>query len=369
MKQVQPARAMDIDYIKAIAIVGVLVIHTTSAGYKFPVMSFNWIASVFWGSVSRASVPLFFMCSGALLLRPEKPLSLKKLYGRNILRILVVLLIWGMAYKIWSLAASESLSPATLLHAFKEVLLFKHVFHFYYLHITLLVYALLPVTRLLVAHASNREWQYMLGAWFVLGIAYPTFRHFWPASLITGFPLQWMLNMTYAAVGYGLLGYRLREKNISTRQGVFLTGLGMLVILGGTTLLSARDNTLNEFFFEGMSIGVCLLAVGLFTLGLRISGQTGTRGQRENKSGVPSQSPDGTWFKHPGSWATRLSKASFCIYLVHVFFIYLFEKAGLTVLLFPCLFSIPVIALLNLTLSYGVYLIMKRIPIVNRWLV
>ena len=48
MKQVPPARAMDIDIIKAIAILGVLVIHTTSAGYRFPVLSFNRISSVFW---------------------------------------------------------------------------------------------------------------------------------------------------------------------------------------------------------------------------------------------------------------------------------------------------------------------------------
>jgi surface polysaccharide O-acyltransferase-like enzyme len=226
MKQAPPVHAMDIYIIKAIAILGVLVIHTTSAGYRFPVLSFDWISSVFWGSVSRAAVPLFFMCSGALLLRPEKPLTLKKLYGWNMLRVLVVLLVWGMAYKIWSLAVSEGLSPAALLHAFKEVLLFKHVFHFYYLHITLLVYALLPITRLLVANASNRDWHYMLGAWFALGIAYPTLRHFWPVSLLTGFPLQWMLNMTYAAAGYGLLGYRLRQRPLSAKLGIGLTVVG-----------------------------------------------------------------------------------------------------------------------------------------------
>lgn len=348
MKQVPPARAMDIDIIKAIAILGVLVIHTTSAGYRFPVLSFDWISSVFWGSVSRAAVPLFFMCSGALLLRPEKPLTLKKLYGWNMLRVLVVLLVWGMAYKIWSLAVSEGLSPAALLHAFKEVLLFKHVFHFYYLHITLLVYALLPITRLLVANASNRDWHYMLGAWFALGIAYPTLRHFWPVSLLTGFPLQWMLNMTYAAAGYGLLGYRLRQRPLSAKLGIGLTVVGFLVVMGGTTMLSARDNKLNEFFFEGMSIGVALLAAGIFSL-------------------VTSTTKHGAhrfeW------WAPRLSQASFCIYLVHVFFIYLFEKFGLTVHLLPCILSIPLIALINLMLSYGVYLLLKRIPLVNRWLV
>ena len=78
MQNPTDTRDGSIDFLKALAIFGVLTIHTCTLGYQTPVGSSSWGAAVFWGAVTRASVPIFLMCSGALLLDPARALPLKK---------------------------------------------------------------------------------------------------------------------------------------------------------------------------------------------------------------------------------------------------------------------------------------------------
>ena len=344
-----PPRDAGIDMIKAAAILGVLLLHISTDGYSAPILSFQWTSAVVWGGVVRASVPLFLMCSGALLLPPEKDLPLRRLYGKNFLKIAVALFVWAAFYKVFHLLLDGALTGAALWQAMKEVLVFHHEFHLYYLHIILLVYAFLPLTRVFVRSASEGTQRYALGLWFALGILYPTVRPYWPFTLLYGIPLQWMMNMSYAAIGYGLLGYWLVRHLPSVRAAALLTAAGAALVLAPTLALSAKSGALETNFLEGMSVGVCLLAAGLFSLLYCF-------GQRTAQRPV-------------GALARQLSKASFCIFLVHVVWLNVFPHFGLTANSFPAIVSIPVLSVCNAVLSYLCWMALSRIPFVRRWLV
>lgn len=349
LKTNQKNRDYSIDLLKAIAIIGVIVIHTCGGGYNYPIASFNWISTIFWGSLTRASVPIFFMCSGALMLNPEKDLSLQKLFSHNIVRILLSMLFWAMAYKCYRLHAKDALSFINLIQAGKEVLLGKQEFHFYYLQIILLVYICLPITRTLVCHASKKQLQYTIGVWFALGIIYPTVQSFWPFRLLSGIPTQWQINMTYAAIGYGIVGYYIKRYSLSKNRYYFACWLvGFVIVFGGTCWISIRNGSLCQCFLEGMSIGVAVMAIGIFGLCIVLF------------SRYPIKRTGGILF---------LSRASFCIYLVHVYFLYKFYHWGIGIDCFACLVSIPFIALLALLLSCLVYCVLRKIPIINQWLI
>lgn len=343
-------RNSKIDLLKTIAIFGVIVIHTCSGGYSNPIPSFDWISSVFWGSIVRASVPIFFMCSGVLLLTPHKELSLKKLYTKNLLKIVVAMFVWALAYKGYHLFVSGTLTLSACYQALKEVLLFKHEFHLYYLHILILVYVFLPITRVFVKNASQKELKYALAVWFLLGIIYPTVKTFWPFNLLTGIPAQWLMNMTYAAIGYGVLGYYLScypPLRFPKREIAFCAA-GFISVFGLTVFMSIKSGGLYQKFLEGMSVGVALLAAGLLGLCQNI------RLKRNGKA---------------LKIVTEISKASFCIYLVHVLVIDFFNFLNISVNLLPSLISIPLLSCLNLVLSYCCYYILSKIPIINRWIV
>lgn len=343
-------RNRSIDLLKSIAIIGVIVIHTCSnGGYSNPMLSFDWLSAVFWGSLTRASVPIFFMCSGALLLSPQKELSLKKLYSKNLLRIVIALFVWAMAYKVYTLPFSHSLNLQTIFQAIKETLLFNHEFHLYYLHIIILVYAFLPVTRIFVKNATQSELKYALAVWFVLGIIYPTVKSFWPFTLLSGIPTQWAMNMTYSAIGYGILGYYLSCYPLPSKKlSLSLTAVGFVIVFVPTVVMSVKTGSLYSKFFEGMSFNVALLAIGLFGLCQNISIKTDGIFQRT---------------------ITKISKASFCIYLVHVFVLHIFSYCNITVNFLPTIISIPMLMLVNFIISYCCYAVLSRIPIVKKWLI
>ena len=90
------------DYLRVIAILGVLCIHV-AAPYvtmylKLP--NIQWQASVVLNGLVRWCVPIFFMVSGALLLgRKEEPLT--NFFKKRANRILIPFIIWSIGYYIW----------------------------------------------------------------------------------------------------------------------------------------------------------------------------------------------------------------------------------------------------------------------------
>ena len=377
-----------IDIIKTIAIVGVITIHSCYEGYGYPIGSFNWLSTLFFGSLTRASVPLFLMCSGVLLLDTEKDITIRKIYSKNMLRIVAALFFWAIAYKIFILAVFQGYSINALPQILKEVLVFKHESHLYYLHIMIIVYAFVPITRIIIRNANQRELQYILGVWFVLGIVYPLAKRFWPFTLLTGIPTQWLINMTYSSIGYGVLGYYLHKYAKSSKliYAVF-SCVGFLGVFIGTWIGSVNNATLYQVFFEGMSPFVAFMAIGIFglvrciktfntssisnmpeasleikntLLEANISETSATKDERNNKKSM------GTIFKRI---FTSISKASFCIYLVHKFFIYIFDLNGLKVSILPAFLSIPLLVSANLICSVIVYFVLSRIPVVNKYLI
>ena len=347
--QTHPVRSAGIDLVKAAAICFVLLLHSSTASLAAPMGSFAWWSAVFWTCAVRAAVPLFFLCSGALLLAPERALPLRRLFGRNILHILLAMMVWAVFYKVYHLLIGGDFSGAALWQACKEVLVFNQEFHLYFLHIVLLVYALLPLTRVFVRCASETELRYALILWFALGIVFPTLRSFWPFTLLTDIPLQWMLNMSWAAVGYGVLGWYLMRRLPSVRFSALLALAGFALIVLPTALVWLKTGAMEQRFLEGMSVGVCLLAAGLFSL-LYLAGERLRTGRLR-------------------AAAERISRASFCIFLVHAVWLDVFSRHGLTSAAFAPLVSIPLLALGNGVLSYLCWWILSKIPFVNRWLI
>lgn len=217
-------RSAAVDAAKTAAIFGTILIHASAmGGFAWETGSANWVWVLFWGSVLRCAVPVFFLCSGALLLDPEKSVTLRRVWTHYIPRIAAALFFWAAAYGTWPVLLTwlrTGIVEAEGLRMWGENLLFwRHKTHLYYLHIILLVYALLPITRFFAARADRKLRNYALGVWFVLGCVLPVLWAFWPLSQVGGIPAQYPINVTWGAVGYSLLGRVLTEEAPRFRPG------------------------------------------------------------------------------------------------------------------------------------------------------
>ena len=158
-------RSLALDAMKLLACVGVAVIHLSGYGLElFPIGSFSWLSSAFWDSLARFAVPVFFMCTGALMLPPARRLDAKTVWKKYFLRVLIILLFWSWAYYMLVVAGQYLLiywaEENFFLNSITHTLRFDHFFHLYYLQILLLLYALLPVLRVFARAAGEKEMRY-----------------------------------------------------------------------------------------------------------------------------------------------------------------------------------------------------------------
>jgi surface polysaccharide O-acyltransferase-like enzyme len=135
----------------------------------------------------------------------------------------------------------------------------------------------------------------------------------------------------------------------TVRFSALLALAGFALIVLPTALVWLKTGAMEQRFLEGMSVGVCLLAAGLFSL-LYLAGERLRTGRLR-------------------AAAERISRASFCIFLVHAVWLDVFSRHGLTSAAFAPLVSIPLLALGNGVLSFLCWWILSKIPFVNRWLI
>ena len=112
------------------------------------------------------------------------------------------------------------LEPGWLLNSVVHTLCFDHHLHLYYLQILLLLYAALPVLRALVRGATEKELDWAIFLWAVLGIGWPLLKLWPPLAWLGGITPQYPLNMCWAALGYALLGHVM-----NSREEAFVRGL------------------------------------------------------------------------------------------------------------------------------------------------
>lgn len=342
-------RSLGIDLTKALAICAVLFIHCSADHFAcHEVGSLRWTAAAFYGCVSRWAVPVFMLCSGVLMNDTGRDLPLKKLFGRYLLRLAASLAVWAAFYEVCRLWLSRGTAPlgALVRQACQNLLYGTTYYHLYYFWFVFALYLALPLTRLIARHASEAELRYLLAVWLFAGGVLQFLRYFWPFSQMGSSLLYLMIPGAALCPGLGLLGwyfYQHPPKKWYPALLLFLLGFG--VTFSGTLRRSIAAGGLEPLYLDGMGLFSLMMAAGIFRL---------------------CQWAGEHWRTMPGA-VRFLSSASFCIYLIHPFFQALAKPSFFLSL--PVYYAVPAQAALLLVLSGAAYCVLRRIPVVNRWLI
>ena len=343
-------RISAVDYAKTFAILCVVMIHVSSEvllGRQ--IGSAAWLEGLFWSSLARGAVPMFLMCSGVLFMDRSGGLSVRRIWKRNIPHILIALFVWAAVYKVIPRFLHEKLTAEALHTILLELLRGQHEGHLYFLHIMLLVYAALPITCTFAAHADEKTERYALSFWILYGVLLPTLKSLGLLQAFSGIFLQWPLTLAWGAIGCTWLGHFLiKRKPLPVHLTAAMILIGFIICFAGTWPRSIRTGKLSAQLLEGLSPWPCFLAAGFFSLCIRI-------GKKENRK--------------MERIAKALSSGSFCVYLVHLLVLRVLAHVGFSTSCFRPAISVPFLALLCLSGSYCIYLLLKKIPLVNRWII
>lgn len=289
-------RRFDFDVLRVAAMLGVIYLHTAAAALQdLNNIPLWWFSNVLT-AVATPAVPLFFMMSGALLLRDARTADWRDVLCRRVPRLLVPLLAWSalvLAYNFLRVDRAQALDQL------KNLLHEPAMVPYWFLYALIPIYLLSPMVKAMTDRLSHSGWNYMMGLWLVLTVGISTAYSFAPAEWKTVFIPHYTLNVNAVGgyLGYFLLGAYLER--LEKRPPRRALGLGCAVMLAvsifGTAWDTYAHGVYSDRFTNYLNIFTVVFSALIFLLA------KDCLGEREER----------------GRFLPWLANASFGIYLAH----------------------------------------------------
>lgn len=327
-----------LDFLRVISILAVIIIHVTAQYFVYyKIDSTNWTIANIYEALSRWSVPIFIMISGYLLLGKNE--EIVYFFRKRTTRILIPLLFWGVFYIAFFY---RGLSLKTML-----IFLIQgapDAYHLWYLYTLLGLYLITPVLRVFISNAPKANFLLFIFLCFLYGTVYPLIR------LLFGINIGVNLTFVSGYLGYYLLGYYLRIyplNNICKKYLFILAFPAASITVYGTYYLSHKNNVFKSDFYEYLSLNVVIFSVAIFVLF-----QT-----------LKLKKIHSSFFRN---FILSVSQSSFGIYLIHVFVLETWKRTIKLPLVSSPLMVIPIVSLICFGISYGLVLLIEKIPMVRK---
>ncbi len=343
------------DLLRVLATIAVVILHVSGAWlYQATPGTSAFTVLCTYDSLTRWCVPMFVMLSGAFLLDPQKSVTLRTIFLRYILRVLIALLVWGTLYALYDYGhESWHFSWAGIKRALTHVLWTDTHYHLWFLYVIIGLYLITPLLRAFVRGASRRDFHWFFLLVFVFYSLLPTLRSMFPdqMALVSTWSDRLNIHLVLGYVGYYVAGFYLKKFTLGRLAEfiIYILGiLGAVATVFGTLTLSARSGSFYDALFEYRSPNVVFMAVAVFVLFRYVLGVSDERSRRHRLIGV--------------------SRITFGIYLVHVFFIILLDLLHITALSFNPIIAVPVLSAAVFLCSFAVSWLISKIPLLGRFL-
>lgn len=342
-------RAIPVDLIRTIAILGVLLLHSAN-DLTLQVISnleiWRWLIVDVYQSVGRMGVPLFVMLTGALLLGSSKTEDLGVFFRKRFSRIGLPFVFWTVAYFFWDVyVEGQQVTQGFIVQG----ILTGPYFQFWYLYMLMGLYFLTPFLRLMVPHMTNKLYKYFMFLWFVGVSLVPLIQ------LATPYYFNPNLFAIPGYLGYFILGAYLINVRMkrSTLMALLCVGIALTAI--GTFQMSRTVGGGASFYFqEYLSPTMILSSISFFLL---LNTYKTSNDQPTNQS-----------------WRRRImrviSENTLGIYLFHMMVIYTLQNGLLGVTLngntLNSIVGVPLMAGLALAICLAVIVPLKKLPYVKK---
>lgn len=343
-------RKLHFDLLRILAAFSVVMLHTSAQfWYTLDMHSTDWMIANGYNALFRFGVPIFVMLSGALFLDKNYKLNLKRLYHNNILRLVVLYVIWSCLYGLFD-CMSFQWELLTAKDFFREILSGRY--HLWFLPMLVGIYVLLPILKGWIECAEKKDIQYFLALFFVLQICRETIK----VITVTD-ELEYILDlgkveMACGYIGYFVLGYYLAHVGISAKMRrllywLVIPALPANIVLG--TVFVLRDGVASPVLYDSYGLFTFIISAALFMYAVdkkdSISlGEKGIRVVRE------------------------LSADTLGAYVLHIGVLEFLQSKGIHSMLLPNIIGIPLLAVCCFGVCMLAAGVLRRIPVVGKYL-
>ncbi len=367
-----------VDLLRVLACFMVVFSHSCDAFVaQFDADRASFLTGVFGGSLMRASVPLFVMMTGVLLLPVGQGYDLVSFYRKRIGRILPPLVFWSVALPLLMYAYFNYINPSTcnpqvavggytVQQLVQRIYTFVFNFNFdttplWYLYMLIGLYLLMPVLNAWLVQASQRELKVVLGLW-VVSLFLPYLKMLAPVLGYQGNygnmellgMCDWNIYGTFyyfsGFVGYLVLAYYLKQYPLQWSWSKMLAIMIPLFVAGYA--ITAGGYILTQEHFPG---NYAYLEIVWYFNGINVFMMTLPLFAIVQKMAVRSR-----------RWLSRLASLAFGIYLCHFVFVFvcydLYDMAML-----PYWVRIPCIAVTTFAIATLVAWLMSRAAFTARF--
>lgn len=289
-------RKIHIDLLRIFAISLVVYNHTGLFGYREEIiLNGGWdtcigIVSHIFSEICRMGVPLFFMISGALLLKREE--TIQQLVKNRIVRFVAFIILFCFIQNFYvSLQQGYPVSFKQFLNSlfFGE---FKNgVFVYWFMHVYLAMLLLLPFMRPIVKSLKKEHYIYLIALQTILCALYTTVLYLFvedakpPLSNVQAYmpfafrvydmPFTGMQWFYFIILGY-FAEHIVDYKSITRIQWLCLILLAIGCLLLGASMLMIQQHRMtgsvvnSPFMTTYLTIPMLVLYMGVKTMGMKL---------------------------------------------------------------------------------------------------
>ena len=325
-----------LDALRLLATIGVITLHVFATDIYIPKMEYKWFISVIGDSFVRWAVPIFVMISGTLYLNPHKEVTINRMITKSIPRLLTAYAFWYIVYVIVAIVYASLLAKSFILNT--DCL--KPAYHLWFLPMLCGVYLLTPILRTISKEVKLQRYALVLWAGYLL-------LHFILAIDIPQWTSLFSINIIVGYSGYFLLGHYLSNTLLSFKKRWLIYGLGILGVIvtsAGSIAYSVDREEFDTWFLDNLTPQVALIAAAIFVFVKENAEKAGNRIRQ---------------FIH------YVRKDLFGIYLVHVFWLIVFNRTFLRDS-FNYAISLPLIVIIVFIFSLFTTKLLRFVPVIKK---
>ena len=324
-------RNINLDLLKVLACVGVVLLHTTMGGFK-DTGSWNLLTYLYY--LGTYSIPLFFMVNGYLLLGKREITSHYIL--QKVKWILITVSSWNII--VWLFKRDFTVNPIKKIVG--SLIQKGYFFQFWFFGALILIYLCLPILSKFLN--SKRRYLYILALLIVIGFIVEL------ANIFFQRPIQTHVMQTFRLwtwFFYYILGGYIAQFNVDNLKYRFKNWMKivsmLLVLISPIILFFLAKNTYHnlfaEYFYDILFVKFTSLGIFLMVLTLSLN---------ENGS----------------KWIVSLSNQTMGVFVIHTYVMKIWEK----LIAFSFTGAYLWFAIFTLSISFIVIGILMRIPYLNR---